>query len=220
LALQKRKVICLDRGSEFFKEKDEQQRKIVRPSNEHDAEKAKTTTPASLAIASIRQDITPQRTRAKRVQQMQNVEGIQTTKVVNFIVKGSLSPQKKSKLASQPTAKTDNATIEKTKEATSLEIQKEVFKTPTKNFEKTSINVEKTLLVPNNNNLNINEVSKKLRGSSRLSELKTSLNKLKSGFDKLDQMEKKRLAPPIRNVENGEGMTLKVFKNIEFEILR
>jgi hypothetical protein len=216
LVLQKQKVICLDKFStaaiESDNNKDEQPKKIVvRPNNDHGAEKA-AATPASQAISSIRQDITPQRTKSKRAQQ--TVDGIQTTKVVNFIFKGSLSPQKKSKLASQSITRTGN----EAKEADEVEIQKEVFKTPTKNSEKSSINVEKTLLVPNNS---LDEMSKKLRGSSRLSELKASINKLKNGFDKLDQMEKRRLASPLKkSAAASESLKLKEFKNIEFEILR
>jgi hypothetical protein len=75
------------------------------------------------------------------------------------------------------------------------------------------------------NGMKNEEIKKKLKGSSRLAELKTRINKLQNGFDRLDQMERRRInAGPVKEKSDPAGekvpKTLKPFKNIELEILR
>lgn len=229
--IQKKKVICLEnrRSSNESSGNESVAHKIVYPSssqssyhsdnNEHVEGKNKKIA----IINAIRQDITPQRTRSKRLQQMQNVEGIETPKIANFYLGSSLSPQKKCKQAPQ------NESVKSCDPAIS-ENSEQCMKTPTKkqssslHSEKKDKIIEKTLLVSHNN---VDELKKKIRGSSRLTQLKTSLNKLRDGFDKLDQMEKKRTAATaspssaIKNtMESNEGKSLKAFQKIELEILR
>lgn len=239
----KKKVICLDRFSvssrpnENNDADDDSSSKIVYPSvkkninDETKGEKASKLS-SSAAIASVRHGITAQRTRTSKRVQMQNVDGIEAPKVVNFWMGGSLSPQKKSK---KQTESIQVAEVKK-KDAPMEEISYQqrnnnVMKTPTKkttassntlNSEKSCI--EKTLLITNNS-LNTEELKKKLRGSAKLTELKTSLNKLRNGFDKLDQMERRRTGSSSSLKANASTTTetvktLKPFRNIELEILR
>lgn len=213
----KKKLVCLERfsdGEDIFKEDN----KVVASGSTIDnGENEKNKKLA--AISAVRQAITPQRTRSKQRVQMQNVEGIQTPKVANFYLGGTLSPQKKPTHASVAIQKnsTDVTTIS--------ENSQQCFKTPTKkvSLSANSEKIEKTLLVPSN----IDDLKKKLRGSSRLTELKTSINKLRNGFDKLDHMEKKRMAASatitsasLATKNTDEVKSLKVFKHIELEILR
>ena len=90
--------------------------------------------------------------------------------------------------------------------------------------------VEITAMIPTNS-LNSDEIKKKLKNSSRLTELKTSLNKLKSGLDRMDQLEKKKsisnaLKAKYEVVASSSTSsvepikTLKPFTSIEVEILR
>jgi chromatin licensing and DNA replication factor 1 len=163
----------------------------------------------------VRQGITPQRTTRSRKVHMQEVDGIEAPKIVNFFKAGNLSPQKKAKgiLASQPPKLTDNEVTFKAG-----------FSTPTKTKPVGGDSIEKTTLVASNG-LKADEIKKKLKGSSRLAELKTSINKLQNGLDKLDQMEKKRLASgPLKAKATAPvsevSKTLKPFKSIELEIMR
>ncbi|XP_070497803.1 DNA replication factor Cdt1 isoform X2 [Chironomus tepperi] len=178
----------------------------------------------SIGLPSVRQGITPQRKRSSRRVQMQNVDGIEAPKIVNFFLGGSMSPQKKSKTQLNP-IETPKETIIKTKSDNELKEQNNGMQTPTKKpILTTEVNrVEKTLMIPTNT-LNTDEIKKKLRKSAKLTELKTSLNKLRNGFDKLDQMELKRkemtkAAKDKLQSREGEAKSLKPFKNIELEIL-
>lgn len=213
----KKKVICLERthnSSESHGDSDELGAKVVfaktsgsRSSN--DDEPAKV-----VRKPTIRQGITPQRTTRSRKVHMQEVDGIETPKVVNFWKGGNLSPQKKSKnphLAEHPAPPPAHQQVEEVK---SNDVHPGMS-TPTKTRRGS---VEKTPLMSSN------EIKKKLKGSTRLTELKTSLNKLQGGLDRLDQMEKKRQASaPLKEKREPAAevpKSLKPFKSIELEILR
>lgn len=152
--------------------------------------------------ASTRQVLTAQRSTRTRSKQMQNVDGIQTPKLVNFWKGGNLSPQKKSKTASE--------VIETSK----VDQQPQGMTTPVKSA---------GLPIPTNG-MSMEEIKKKLKGSARLTELKTSLNKLQAGFDRMDNKEKTaRLEKgPIKAKKDDDETPkqLKPFKTIELEILR
>ncbi|KAG5679711.1 hypothetical protein PVAND_009261 [Polypedilum vanderplanki] len=214
----KKKVICLDRFSSEENHRDdadEFSNKIVYPSktkgDNNNGPTAEKSTKIS-SISSIRQGITAQRTRSSRRLQMQNVDGIETQKVATFFFGGSLSPQKKSK------KQLETSKVVPNKESSEIVLQNDGMKTPTKSASTSTQTVEKTLLIPNNS-LNTNEIKKKLQNSSRLAELKTSINKLRNGFDKLDQMEKKRNIKAPSVAPQSQSPSLKPFKNIELEIL-
>lgn len=215
----KKKVICLERTSDSLE-----------PAGS--SEEVKTVFPTKLLsevpkppslkaedVRASRQCITAQRTtRSKRVH-MQNVDGIETPKLVNFFKGGNLSPQKKSKAPVVPVEVTPAAKIElKKNEAAKLN---EGMLTPKKAVGTDTI--ETTPLI-SKNAMNLEEVKKKLKGSANLAELKTKLNKLQSGLDKLDRMEKMRLAADAlrqKRVEAAEPpKALKPFKSIELEIMR
>jgi hypothetical protein len=215
----KNKVICLEKNPGDGNHRDDDgdfSNKIVYPTTTPGAKSgplgdksAKVT-----ALSSVRQGITPQRTRSSRRVQMQNVDGIETPKVATFFFGGTLSPQKKAKQQLEPPQVTP------IKESSIREPVQEInhgLKTPTKRATPSStLTIEKTLLMANNS-LNTDELKKKLRGSSRLTDLKTSLNKLRNGFDKLDQMEKRRTG---KAPDTPQSPSLKPFRNIELEILR
>ncbi|KAL7010746.1 hypothetical protein ACKWTF_016861 [Chironomus riparius] len=225
IVASKKKVICLERNpaSCELNDVEENSNKIVYPSSSKllngDIKDDKIT--KITGLSSVRQGITPQRKRSSRRVQMQNVDGIEAPKVVNFFLGGSMSPQKKSKKQLAP-IETPKETINTTK---SDNEQNHGMQTPTKKpILTTEVNrVEKTMMI-STNTLNTDEIKKKLRASAKLTELKTSLNKLRNGFDKLDQMELKRKEmtksskDKIQSSE-GEAKSLKPFKNIELEIL-
>ena len=225
----KKKVICLDRypASCEINDAEESSNKIVYPSSSKlNNGEIKEDKPSKITgLSSIRQGITPQRKRSSRRVQMQNVEGIEAPKVVNFFIGGSMSPQKKSRKQME-SKETPKETITSTRSDDELLEQNHGMQTPTKKpILTTEVNrVEKTMMI-STNTLNTDEIKKKLRASSKLTELKTSLNKLRNGFDRLDQMEQKRkemtkaAKDKIKSTE-GEAKSLKPFKNIELEILR
>lgn len=226
IVASKKKVICLDRftASSDLNDADDNSNKIVYPKLNNtnsvvEQNDAKISSKKVTGVAAaIRQGITPQRTRATRRAQMQNVDGLEVPKIVNFSLGGALSPQKRSRKQIEPVEQPKPVETVKPKQQNPVEElinNNHGMKTPTKNSklttETTTSRVEKTLMI-STNTLNTDEIKKKLRASSKLTELKTSLNKLRNGFDKLDQMEQKRK-------ESG-GKALKPFKNIELEILR
>lgn len=216
----KKKVICLERtpnSSDSQGGSEELGTVVVFPkaseakiSSIDDVETVKRTT---------RQGITAQRTtRSKRIH-MQEVDGIETPKVVNFWKGGNLSPQKKAKTSNAPVEVTPVARVEpKSNEATILG---KGMLTPKKAVAPDTI--ETTPLI-SKNSMKLDEVKKKLKGSSKLAELKTSLNKLQGGLDKLDRMEKIRLAGDVLRQERKAAAeppkALKPFKSIELEIMR
>lgn len=208
LVINKKKVLCLDRFDSGDDSSDSTAR-IVHPTTSDDHAAAKVKKQSS--IDSIRQVITPQRTRSSKRNQVQNVEGIEVPKVVNFYVGGNLSPQKKpsQRPVDEPVIK---SALKKTKTATTE------TSLPS-NSQKSKI--EKTLLLLNNG-ANDEELKKKLRKADVL----TRVNKLRDGFDKLKEMREKRLASSTvtsssEQVESeSERKSLKAFKKIELEILR
>jgi hypothetical protein len=246
LVASKRKVICLDHKLTTKENSNHEDVSVIYPSssNQKSVDSVDPKIKKMQSVASIRQGLTPQRTRSKRINQMQNIDGIETPKLVNFFVGGSLSPQKKSrmqktevtttepsKLTSQRNDDSKNkkhddnnkkSTIEPQQIQNNEQLQKGM-QTPPK---KTKTNTIETnlLQIPNssnNNSKSIEELKKKLRGSGRLTELKTSLNKLRNGFDKLDQMKEKRMASSSNfSAKEKPATTLKPFKNIELEIMR
>lgn len=223
LAVNKKKVICLDRfedSEEIPKDASENSTRIVHPTssveNKHGPGTARVKKQAS--IDSIRQVITPQRTRSSRRNHVQNVDGIEVPKVVNFYVGGSLSPQKKP--SQRPVVEPTKATEVKTALKKAVKPRDDNAATSLDISEKSKI--EKTLLLLNNGT-NDEELKKKLRRADVL----TKVNKLKDGLEKLSQMREKRLASnktatvTSEHVETeGERKSLKAFKKIELEILR
>lgn len=224
LVVNKKKVICLERfenSEEIPKDASESSTRVVHPSSSNGPTSAKVKKQAS--IDAIRQVIVPQRTRSSRRNQVQNVDGIEVPKVVNFYVGGSLSPQKKpsQKPADSTVVKSALKKISKSKEVEKATETKE-SSLSANNSEKSKI--EKTLLLLNNGS-NDEELKKKLRKA----EVLTKVNKLRDGLEKLNQMREKRLATnkPATvtsekvNVEaESEAKSLKAFKKIELEILR
>lgn len=219
LVAHKKKVFRLERFSDNEDPNDQSNNLLFSSSSSSDNVENERSKKLA-AIAAVRQAITPQRTRSKQRLHMQNVDGIQTPKQANFYL--GRSPQKK---FNQASAVTEKIIQNNSRDEANSENSEQCLVTPTKkvSLSTNSEKIEKTLLIPSN----IDDLKKKLRGSSRLTELKTSLNKLKNGFDKLDHMEKKRMAASatitssslaIKNTD--EVKSLKVFKNIELEILR
>lgn len=224
IVASKKKVICLERNEKASCELNDAEvnsNKIVYPSSSK-INNVEEKISKTVALSSVRQGITPQRKRSSRRVQMQNVDGIEAPKIANFFLGGSMSPQKKSKKQLE----TPKETIITTKPNNELTTQNNGMQTPTKKPILTTdvSRVEKTLMI-STNTLNTDEIKKKLRASAKLTELKTSLNKLRNGFDKLDQMEQKRkemtkAAKDKIQSREGESKSLKPFKNIELEILR
>lgn len=222
----KNKVICLERTSnssesrDGFTDSEEFGTQVVFPKI-RDSEISKNEVPQKIAKISsaVRQGITPQRmTRSKKVH-MQEVDGIQTPKIVNFWKGGNLSPQKKAK----------SAIVETVITPTTCELERKIVKgqgmsTPVKlNATKGPDTIEKTSLI-SSNGMKADDIKKKLKGSLKLADLKTRINQLNNGLDRLDQMEKKRLASGTSKdkleATNGTPKSLKPFKTIELEIMR
>jgi chromatin licensing and DNA replication factor 1 len=218
----KKKVICLDRVSnpsealELHSDSKELANAIVypkAPNHSSSDEESKKTAKSS----AVRQGITPaRRTRSRKVH-MQEVDGIEVPKIINFWKGGNLSPQKKPKSIVE--AKASPAVVaqdDSSKVAQSLTPHTKSTEQATSSAAGT---VEKTSLL-STNGMQLDEIKKKLKGSSRLADLKTSINKLQNGFDKLEQMESKRLANPMRPKAAEPSSALKPFKSIELEIMR
>lgn len=226
----KKKVICLERARNTSESHDsctdseELGKQIVFPQpsegislNDEEPKKVVAKKPT------VRQGITPQRTTRSKKIHMQEVDGIETPKIVNFWKGGNLSPQKKAKGAVVEAVITPTI-CELEKKSDGDVLQQQGMSTPVKlNVPKGPDTIEKTNLI-SSNGLRADEIKKKLKGSSRLAELKTSVNKLNSGLDRLDQMEKKRLTKgPIKEKREAAleaPKSLKPFKSIELEILR
>lgn len=142
---------------------------------------------------------------------------LEQPKLVKFLKMGNLSPKKRltspakapkteSPDKGQFCAKNNSANVERG------------LKTPTKQ----PVGHALKSPVPKINNMSLNEIKNKLSRSARLAELKTSLNKLQSGFDKLDRMEKARLSdtkkvavPPSPSTA---ARNLKEFQKLEVEV--
>lgn len=227
----KKKVICLDRASnsseslDTHQDSDELSSVIVFPKTQgyisNDEEPKKV-----VKKPTVRQGITPQRTTRSRKIHMQEIDGIQAPKVVNFFKGGNLSPQKKPRGVTEAVTSNPEASIimGSSSQAGMLTPVKKVAPAPQENVSTSIDAIEKTSLLASNG-MKLDEIKKKLKGSAKLAALKTSLNKLYSGFDRLDQMEKNRLAseplkPKPAEVTADAPKGLKPFKSIELEILR
>ncbi|XP_055603634.1 DNA replication factor Cdt1 isoform X2 [Uranotaenia lowii] len=153
-------------------------------------------------------------------------EMLEQPKLVKFLKMGNLSPKKK---LSQKSTRTPIKSVpkpEQTKEASPTKVEfssknnannvERGMKTPTKQ------------VLPNPapskdiSSLTADEVKTKLSRSARLTELKTKLNKLQSGFDKLDRMEKVRLEEtkqkPVPPSPSTAARNLKEFQSLEVEV--
>lgn len=220
----KKKVICLERTRNVSESHDsctdseDLGAQIVFPKASGNSSSNDEEPKKAVRMPTIRQGITPQRTTRSKKVHMQEVDGIETPKIVNFWKGGNLSPQKKARAVVETVITPKISESEKKNDAEA--IKQHGMSTPVKlNATKGPDTIEKTNLI-SGNGLRTDEIKKKLKGSSRLAELKTSLNKLNSGMDRLDQMEKKRLASGPSKVAAETPKSLKPFKSIELEILR
>uniref|UniRef100_U5EZH4 Putative double parked n=1 Tax=Corethrella appendiculata TaxID=1370023 RepID=U5EZH4_9DIPT len=147
--------------------------------------------PKTTSIIQVKKDFQQQSiTRVRKVRKINSQiptasapikEDAKQTKLVKFIKRGNLSPKKQHK----PTAT----------------VQDELNTTPPP-----SIPTKPTV---NAADLSTEAIKKKLQNSSRLSELLTSVNKLRDGLQKLDKLESKK--------SNLNAKNLKKFEAIEFE---
>ncbi|TAF02280.1 MAG: hypothetical protein EAZ80_01670, partial [Runella slithyformis] len=110
----------------------------------------------------------------------QEVDGIQTPKVVNFWKGGNLSPQKKPKGVVAETVVTPT-----TCEAEKTIIKKQGMSTPVKHSS-TPDTIEKTNLI-SSNNMKADDIKRKLKGSSKLAELKTQIGDLETAKTAAEQ---------------------------------
>lgn len=223
----KKKVICLERNhnsseSQANPEDSEEFKTVVVFPKAPGSQFSGDDEPKIRNKATTRQGITPQRrtTRSRNIH-MQEVDGIETPKVVNFWKGGNLSPQKKSKVALTPKEAPPATIVNPEPKSIENASTEHGMSTPKKKVRVTPAPdaVEKAPLI-NANTLKLNEIKKKLKGSARLTELKTSLNKLQSGLDKLDQMESTRIAGDASRAATETPKTLKPFKSIHLEIMR
>lgn len=148
---------------------------------------------------------------AKRKKKTVTVEKGQT-KLVNFIKMGNLSPKKKLQTTVPQQLSSPIKEAKSSKMFASLESisnSERGLKTPTK---ATSI-MEK--LNSDRPEMSLEEIKRKLKKSSRLNELKASIQKIKEidGKMKADHLE-------MSGSGSGVGRALKEFKSIELEILR
>lgn len=226
LIAQKKKVICLERTRNDSQgshgDLQELQSTVAVFPKTKESNSSNDDEPKIAATQkTIRQGITPQR-RSKRVH-MQEVDGIEAPKIVNFWKGGNLSPQKKAKTVPSETVRSNT---NKETQRNGNELQMSGMSTPAKKTVSSSQQknaIEKTTLIPTNGS-NLDKIKQKLKGSKRLADLKTSLNKLNAGLDKLDQMEEKRTAsipePEMRKASVETTKVLKPFRTIELQILR
>lgn len=232
LIAQRKKVICLEKTrnaseSQASEAESEDEATIAVFPKTLDNYSLNDDDPKKVARApkTIRQGITPQRlTRSKKVH-MQEVDGIEAPKIVNFWKGGNLSPQKKSKGTPTETVTKADPEPKSSDEVSSLPGTSAPVKNNAPSGTLQNDTVEMTPLIFSNTGgivSKLDEIKKKLKGSSRLAELKTSLNKLNEGIDKRELMEKKRIASgPVRSEASAETTkSLKPFKSIELEILR
>lgn len=140
-------------------------------------------------------------------------------KLVKFLKMGMLSPKKKLQEASSP-VKRASATPTKLEFSTkpnSGNVERGM-QTPTKQVVANPVRSG----IPNVSNLSMDEIKSKLSRSARLAELKTSLNKLQGGFDKLDRLEKVRLEEnrkaPVPPSPTTAARNLKEFQTLEVEV--
>ena len=222
----KNKVICLERTSNSSKSRDgftdsEDLGTQVFFQKTQDSEISENEVLQKITKVSsaVRQGITPQRTTRSKKVHMQEVDGIQTPKIVNFWKGGNLSPQKKAKSVVVETVVTPTTCESENKIVKGQGMSTPVKVTATKGPD----TIEKTSLI-SSNGMKADEIKKKLKGSSKLADLKTRINQLNNGLDRLNHMEKKRLASGLskekRESNSDTPKSLKPFKTIELEIMR
>ncbi|EDS33520.1 DNA replication factor Cdt1 [Culex quinquefasciatus] len=151
-------------------------------------------------------------------------EMLEQPKLVKFLKMGMLSPKKRlqaspakaksatpTKAASQPVA---SAKVEFGAANSAGNVDRGM-KTPTKV-------APVPVAGPSVSEMSMDQIKAKLSRSARLAELKTSLNKLQSGFDKLDRMEKVRLEEtrkkPVPPSPGTAARNLKEFQTLEVEV--
>lgn len=235
--ISKKKVICLERSSSESSngtnyEEKEASTKIVYPSSKlPDIQESETKQSFK---KTVRTTVAPQRVTRSR----KNSDTVEAPKLVNFFKAGNLSPKKKPRLLQSIDENPIKNSIER-ESKTEISTQHHGMTTPTKQMAPTthlnhkvkSFNSVEITAMISTNSLNSEEIKKKLKNSSRLTELKTTLNKLKSGLDRMDQLEKKKSVSnalkakyevvATTTASSVEPIkTLKPFTSIELEILR
>lgn len=164
--------------------------------------------------SSVRQGISSQRvTRSKRISKD---EASKVEKSLN------LSPQKKLTVVKLPTENKTPVKISKD-DSSKHEVSS---KTPSKELIPTvgpaSPAMSRGQLLAK---IGVEEMRKKLQNSSRLAELKTKLNSIQCGLDRVEQLEKRnvslpKLVPKKNQIEESPKKSLRTFNNIELEIIR
>ncbi|XP_065082108.1 DNA replication factor Cdt1 isoform X2 [Ochlerotatus camptorhynchus] len=144
-------------------------------------------------------------------------EMLEQPKLVRFLKMGTLSPKKACtapKQANTPSkaefsAKNNTSNVERG------------LHTPTKQ-EPSTVNPGRASNPSVVSKLTMEETKGKLSRSVRLAELKTSLNKLQSGFDRLDRLQKTRQEdnwkPPVPPSPTTAARNLKQFEKFEVEV--
>ncbi|XP_053686735.1 DNA replication factor Cdt1 [Sabethes cyaneus] len=152
-------------------------------------------------------------------------EMLEHPKLVNFFKKGTLSPRKKMIQKDASPAKamvlsksSSPVNGEFSAKSNASNIEKGMT-TPTKQVEKNEANPIKPAVA----NLTLGEIKSKINRSARLEQLKASLNKMQSGFDKLDNMASKRTdtsnrKPTVPPSPGTAARNLKQFQTLEVEV--
>ncbi|XP_063698904.1 DNA replication factor Cdt1 [Culicoides brevitarsis] len=162
-------------------------------------------------------------TRAKKCLTAENCEaGMQQTKLVDFVIKGMLSPKKmQSPIKEAPQEETGAFG---TKDLNDLNVERGM-QTPVKQkvpSEPRPSTAKKQTV----KDMPLNKIKAKLGKSDRLTELKTRLNNLQQGLDRLDRMESERkaIASPKKTIEitkeiANQPKSLKKFEKFEVEVI-
>ncbi|XP_058464638.1 DNA replication factor Cdt1 isoform X2 [Malaya genurostris] len=148
-------------------------------------------------------------------------EMLDQPKLVNFFKKGSLSPRKKATntkhespmKAGLPSKVAATSTVSEfsTKNANNVE---RGIRTPTKS-------ASGRVSIADIGNMSVQDAKNKLSRSARLTELKTSLNKMRSGLDKLDRLKNERSEtkkPVVPPSPTTAARNLKEFQTLEVEV--
>ncbi|XP_058833126.1 DNA replication factor Cdt1 isoform X2 [Topomyia yanbarensis] len=152
-------------------------------------------------------------------------EMLEQPKLVNFFKKGALSPRKKPTITRQEiSAEAKNVSKAATSSTAEFLTKNNVnnvergTKTPTK---KVASNLGSGS-VPNISNMSVEETRNKLSRSARLADLKTSLNKMRGGLEKLDRLKSERLdtnkKPLVPPSPKTAARNLKEFQTLEVEV--
>lgn len=228
----KNKVICLERSTDStsFTDSILSKEKIVHPTIDS-VETNETPKAETIARTSIRQEVTSQRITRSRRKASQD-SGDETPKIVTFFKRGNLSPQKKMKplkpevipeeeLPATTTSSITTKIEEVHQEAGMVTPKKQSIPTPDPRRSPVIDAAEK--LRSRLGAMTSEEIRKKLKNSSRLADLKTSLNKLQSGLDRLDRNEDFKMVSVNKAKDASEtsaSKSLKTFKSIELEVVR